>query len=281
VIGVTDYLTGHEIGLSLFYLAPVALAVWFVGPSFGVVISVLSTAISLIADLAAGAHLSYVILPWNAASILVFYLGAVWLLTKLRSLRQELEERVQQRTAALAVEVAERTRLSNEICEVCERERRAIGRDLHDNLGQHLAATALAVQVLGEKLASKDLDGTGMSNLQKYQAGFSPTNPAAYLHVISLARGGTDINVTYLGASGDTTYPPGVLSRTNVLEYSSSTNGNYTNGPWRQVPGQTNILGAGLGSNGGTGLGTVTNMTDVGGATNHPSRYYRVRVLLP
>ena len=30
-----------------------------------------------------------------------------------------------------------------------------------------------------------------------------------------------------------------------------------------------------------TGLGTVTNMTDFGGATNGPSRYYRVRVLLP
>jgi len=58
--------------------------------------------------------------------------------------------------------------------------------------------------------------------------------------------------------------------------------GNYTNGSWQDT-GQTNILGVGLtyDGSGGTGLGTVTNMTDVGGAANGPSRYYRVRVLLP
>ena len=32
---------------------------------------------------------------------------------------------------------------------------------------------------------------------------------------------------------------------------------------------------------GGTGVGLVTNMVDSGGATNKPSRYYRVRVLVP
>jgi hypothetical protein len=39
--------------------------------------------------------------------------------------------------------------------------------------------------------------------------------------------------------------------------------------------GQTNIL------SGGNGLGIVTNVADAGGATNTPSRYYRVRVLVP
>jgi hypothetical protein len=39
--------------------------------------------------------------------------------------------------------------------------------------------------------------------------------------------------------------------------------------------GQTNIL------SGGIGLGTLANMVDPGGATNKPSRYYRVRVLVP
>jgi hypothetical protein len=39
--------------------------------------------------------------------------------------------------------------------------------------------------------------------------------------------------------------------------------------------GQTNILSD------GTGLGIITNIVESGGATNTPSRYYRVRVLVP
>jgi hypothetical protein len=60
-----------------------------------------------------------------------------------------------------------------------------------------------------------------------------------------------------------------------VLDYTTGdANGNYTNGAWQDTY-QTNIL------SGGNGLGTVTNMTDFGRAINGPSRYYRVRVLLP
>ena len=51
-------------------------------------------------------------------------------------------------------------------------------------------------------------------------------------------------------------------------------NGSYTDSG-APGTGQTNIL------SGGTGTGVVTNMIDGGGATNTPSRYYRVRVLLP
>ena len=41
--------------------------------------------------------------------------------------------------------------------EIGERERRRIGRDLHDSLCQHLTGTALAGQVLGEKLAARSV----------------------------------------------------------------------------------------------------------------------------
>jgi hypothetical protein len=118
--------------------------------------------------------------------------------------------------------------------------------------------------------------GDGMSNTNKFMAGFNPTNAAAYLHIISIAKtnNNTDINVTYLGANGDSTYSGGPASRTNVLEFTTGTaNGSYTNN--FISTGQTNILNA------ANGLGTVTNMVDSGGATNRPSRYYRVRVLLP
>jgi uncharacterized repeat protein (TIGR03803 family) len=129
-----------------------------------------------------------------------------------------------------------------------------------------------------------DYTGTGMNNTNKFLAGFNPTNAAAYLHIISIAAtNGTNIVVTYLGASGDTNYVPGILSRTNVLDFTTGgAVGSYASGNWQDT-GQTNILGVGISTAGGegTGLGTVTNMTDYGGATNIPSRYYRVRVLLP
>jgi GH15 family glucan-1,4-alpha-glucosidase len=127
---------------------------------------------------------------------------------------------------------------------------------------------------LDPTVANQDSDGTGFSNLQKYLAGFNPTNSAAYLHIISIVNSNPNVIVTYLGASGDNTYSPGIASRTNVLEFTTgNANGGYTND--FASAGQTNIL------SGGNGLGTVTNMTDFGGATNRPSRYYRVRVLLP
>jgi T5SS/PEP-CTERM-associated repeat protein len=125
-------------------------------------------------------------------------------------------------------------------------------------------------------LGNESATGTGFSNLQEYLAGFNPTNPAAYPHIISLARTNTtDVQVIYLGANGDSTYVPGIASRTNVLEFTTGTaDGSYSTNNFAST-GQTNIL------SGGTGFGVVTNMIDSGGGTNTPSRYYRVRVLVP
>jgi PKD repeat protein len=123
--------------------------------------------------------------------------------------------------------------------------------------------------------ANASYTGDGMSNTNKFLAGFSPVNPVAYLHIISIApTNTTDVNVIYLGANGDDTYTPGIASRTNVLEFTAGTaSGSYSNN--FATTGQTNIL------SGGNGLGMVTNMVDVGGATNAPTRYYRIRVLVP
>ena len=167
VVGVADYLTGVEISFSVFYLLAVAVAVWFVSTRFGVVISILSVATSLAGDLAAGAHYSHTFVPvWNSAITLAFYLVAVWLLARVRSLHQELEERVRQRTSALTEEMGEREGLEGEILSIGERERQRIGHDFHDSLGQHLTATAMAGQVLQEKLAAKSLpEATDANNL--------------------------------------------------------------------------------------------------------------------
>ena len=116
--------------------------------------------------------------------------------------------------------------------------------------------------------------GKGISNTNQFLAGFNPINSAAYPHIISIAKSSsTNLTITYLGASGDSSYSPGFASRTNVLEYTTGTaNGSYSNN--FVSTGQTNIL------SGGTGLGTVTGFIQTNGATGS-TRYYRVRVLVP
>jgi hypothetical protein len=126
----------------------------------------------------------------------------------------------------------------------------------------------------GNALGTADPDGDGMINTNEFLAGFNPTNNAASLRIISAAKSGNDMNITYRGANGDTSYTGGPSFRTNILEFSIGTaNGSYSNN--FSSTGQTNIL------SGGTGFGVVTNMVDTGGATNKPARYYRVRVVVP
>jgi signal transduction histidine kinase len=157
-VGMVDYSTGFLIFFSAFYLIPVTLAAWFVGRVWGNIVSVLSVAVWLAGDYAAGAHYSSLLVPlWNGVIALTVYFVVVKTLASLRKLQNELEERVQQRTTALTNEMQERTRLEKELLEIGERGQRQIGHDLHDGLGQHLTATALASQVLAGQLENKSL----------------------------------------------------------------------------------------------------------------------------
>ena len=118
VIGFLDFITGFEISFSVFYLMAIGLAAWFMGRGSAIFISIVSVAVALAANTAAGAHFSSPLVPiWNTIILLAFYLVVVWLLTILHTLQQELELRVQQRTAALKKEMAERERLEHALLE--------------------------------------------------------------------------------------------------------------------------------------------------------------------
>jgi signal transduction histidine kinase len=158
VVGVVDYLSGFELNFTAFYLIPVFLAVWFVGLRYGIFVATLCVAVSIYGDWMAGARYSNSFVPvWNAAILLAFYCVVIWILAKWRSLHDELEERVRQRTAALNNEMQDRMRLEEEILSISEREQQRIGHDLHDSLCQHLTGVALAGEVLSEQLAAKSL----------------------------------------------------------------------------------------------------------------------------
>jgi two-component system sensor histidine kinase UhpB len=84
----------------------------------------------------------------------------------LRRSHEELELRVRQRTAelsaantALQTALAERRRLENELLEITDKERRRIGLNLHDDLGQKLTGIALMSKGLQVQLARNGLEG--------------------------------------------------------------------------------------------------------------------------
>lgn len=80
----------------------------------------------------------------------------------LREYRHHLEELVQTRTAELTraneklvQEIEGRKRLEKEILNISERERRRIGRELHDSIGQQFTGIAFMMKVLEQKLTDK------------------------------------------------------------------------------------------------------------------------------
>jgi two-component system, LuxR family, sensor kinase FixL len=69
-------------------------------------------------------------------------------LVALRQAHAELESRLAKRTA-------ERRQLERELLEISEAERRRIGYDLHDSLGQHLTGIAFLSQALAQQLKAR------------------------------------------------------------------------------------------------------------------------------
>jgi len=158
VIGLVDFWAGFEISLFVFYCLPVVVGTAALGWRFGMLTSILSVVTALVGDYVAGARYSSPLVPvWKGLLALTTYLIFVWLFDTVHTLQLEMQERVRQRTAALTAEIAERQRLEKSLLEISERERATIGRELHDDLGQHLTGTAFAGQVLGEKLQALGL----------------------------------------------------------------------------------------------------------------------------
>jgi T5SS/PEP-CTERM-associated repeat protein len=105
--------------------------------------------------------------------------------------------------------------------------------------------------------ANADSDGDGLSNLQESQAGTDPTNSASVFRIAAITREGNNVRVTWMTGTG----------KTNALQATGGdVGGGYTN-TFADLFIVTNTVSA------------VTNYLDVGGATNSPARYYRVRLV--
>ena len=93
VIGCIDYLIRYEIGLSVFYVLPIALITWFTSRRFGVAASLASALVWFSADVASrDAYLHPLILVWNTLIRLIFFIIITFLLSALRRAAQRERE---------------------------------------------------------------------------------------------------------------------------------------------------------------------------------------------
>lgn len=105
--------------------------------------------------------------------------------------------------------------------------------------------------------ATADPDGDGQNNMAEYLAGTDPNDSASAFRITSVLRTNNDIRITWTMGS----------SKTNALQWTAGAgDGSYQTNGFANLFIVTNTVG------------TVTNYTDVGGATNTPARYYRVRL---
>jgi len=112
LIGFLDDRTGRDLAMSAFYLIPICWASWAAGRRAGLLLAITCTVLWFVADLKTGYQYSHPLIPyWNALMLLVFFLVVVSLLAAFQDAHHHLEETVQQRTAALKSEIAERKRL--------------------------------------------------------------------------------------------------------------------------------------------------------------------------
>lgn len=75
IIGVLDFITGEEMGLSLFYVIPVMLVAWYLGRAAGAAASIVAAATWYAADAASGKIYPNIAIPlWNTAMRLGFLL---------------------------------------------------------------------------------------------------------------------------------------------------------------------------------------------------------------
>jgi signal transduction histidine kinase len=155
------YITNGVISLQLFYLVPLILAVSWLGLGGGVLIAVLSALARILGDMGHAGDSFFtaanlVRVGSNRFNGILLHLLIALIIHELILLSRQLEQRVQTRSAALRQAVEAREKLQNSLFEVSRRERSAIGRDLHDGLGQHLTATAMAANILSRRLTTRN-----------------------------------------------------------------------------------------------------------------------------
>ena len=87
--GVLDYLTGPDVGFSLFYLAPIVWSGWYIGGSASVTLAAAASISWLVADIAW--HGVTIVALWNGFTRVGIYFSMAWLTSRLRMEQHQLQ----------------------------------------------------------------------------------------------------------------------------------------------------------------------------------------------
>ncbi len=84
-IGVADYVTGYNLSLGLFYVAPISIVSWYVSRRAGIVLAGISAIVwYLVNSIYAPPNLAHAILIWNSAIRIGFFIIISFLLAALK-----------------------------------------------------------------------------------------------------------------------------------------------------------------------------------------------------
>jgi beta-glucanase (GH16 family) len=109
-----------------------------------------------------------------------------------------------------------------------------------------------------EAAGGADPDGDGQDNTAEFMSGTNPTNSASAFHVISITETGSDVVIEWQAGGG----------KTNVVQATSSPGDSYATN-FLDISSPIIISGSG---------DVITNYPDIGGATNTPLHFYRIRL---
>ena len=104
IIGYIDYVTGYDIGISAFYLAPIGLVVWFMRSkkSAGIYMAIITSVTVTASNLLAGQMIRYYAVEiWNTVVHFAFFAISALLIYEVRSNLDKREKLINELQQAL------------------------------------------------------------------------------------------------------------------------------------------------------------------------------------
>lgn len=141
MVGALDFLSGYQINLSFFYLAPIVFCTWAGTWKTGINIALASGVVAMLADVLMDKETAHEIFSyWNAINRLAFFMLAVFMVDRIRTLYSKQTLLVDSLNTALA----EVRRLSGllPMCSWCKKIRADSGywQQVEDYLSEHSEA---------------------------------------------------------------------------------------------------------------------------------------------
>lgn len=86
ILGFADYLTGNDLGFSVFYVLPIILVTWYTNQRFGYIVSIGSAIVWLVAEITASQLYSFSLISlWNSLIRFAFFVIITFLLSSLKN----------------------------------------------------------------------------------------------------------------------------------------------------------------------------------------------------